>query len=144
MTDDRPSPIWRAVIYVGAALQGLWIGLPVATQLLIYVMAADVATGLCRAGMQGRLNSHCSFKGMMKKAAMLIVATLCIALDQHVRPEMHLGSIAATGFSATEGLSIVENLKAMGVPVPTALANLFQSMRKSADEEDKKEENDHA
>ena len=137
-------PVVKSLIYLAGAVSGLWIGLPVAMKILVCVMAADVATGLCRAGMQGRLNSHCSFKGMMKKAAMLIVATLCIALDQHVRPEMHLGSIAATGFSATEGLSIVENLKAMGVPVPTALANLFQSMRKSADEEDKKEENDNA
>lgn len=142
MTLERP--LSKSLIYLMGAVAGVWIGLPVAMKILVYVMAADVATGLCRAGMQGRLNSHCSFKGMMKKAAMLIVATLCIALDQHVRPEMHLGSIAATGFSATEGLSIVENLKAMGVPVPTALANLFQSMRKSADEEDKKEENDHA
>lgn len=133
MTDDRPLPLWRAVIYVGAALQGLWIGLPVATQLLIYVMGADILTGLVRAGYQGRINSHCSWKGMMKKASMLIFTGLMIVLDENTQHAWHLGALASSAFMGTEGVSVIENLVAMGVPVPEGVKRFFDNARKQGD-----------
>lgn len=133
-------PVVKSLIYLAGAVSGLWIGLPVAMKILVCVMGADVITGITRAAIEGQLNSHCSFKGMMKKTAMLVVTTLGVLLDQWVRPEMHLGSIVATGFTATEGFSIIENLEAIGVPIPPAFRDLFKRMKPKDDDKDETDE----
>lgn len=138
MTDDRPSPIWRAVIYAGAALQGLWIGLPVTTKLMVCAMAADILTGLVRAAAQGRINSHCSWKGMCKKALMLIFTGWLLVVDQHLNDAVPLGAMASMAFFGTEGISVVENLIAMGVPVPEHIARVFRDAAKEPPKEGKK------
>lgn len=130
--DERSPVFWRALITLGGALAGLWVRMPDAMHILVYVMAADVLTGLCRAGMAGELNSNCSFRGMMKKAAMLIIAALGVILDAEMRPNLNLGSILSMAFTAVEGFSIIENAEAMGLPLPPALRDVFSNMRKTA------------
>lgn len=129
MEHDRM--LWRAVIFIGAACQGLWIGLPVATQLLVYVMAADVLTGLARAGYQGRINSHCSWRGMMKKSGMLVFVGTLIVIDERTSHTWHLGAVASSAFMGTEGISVIENLVAMGVPVPPSIMRFFDDKKES-------------
>jgi len=124
--------IVKALITLGGAVAGWWWRLPDAVQILVYVMAADIATGLCRAGMAGELNSNCSFRGMMKKAAMLIIVALGVVLDSEMRPTMHLGSTLALAFTAVEGFSILENCEAMGIPLPPWFRDLFRNARKRA------------
>lgn len=136
MTDDRPSPIWRAVIYAGAALQGLWIGLPVTTKLMVCAMAADILTGLVRAAAQGRINSHCSWKGMCKKALMLIFTGWLLLVDQHLQDAVPLGTMASMAFFGTEGISVMENLIAMGIPVPEPIARVFRDASKAQTQEE--------
>ena len=43
-------------------------------------------------------------------------------------------------FIASEGLSILENVASMGVPVPKVLINLLEIMRQKGDGQDSKEE----
>ena len=122
----------KALIMLGGAVAGFWVRLPDAVHILVYVMAADIATGLCRAGMAGEINSNCSFRGMMKKAAMLIITALGVILDSEMRPTMHLGSMLAVAFTAFEGMSIIENCEAMGIPLPPGFRDLFRNARKRA------------
>lgn len=125
--DDRIGimRVDRVLAWIGGALVGLWTSLPTAMHVLIIIMAADVLTGMCRAGAQGRLNSHCSFKGMMKKAAMLIVCGLGILLDERITPSPGFGHVLPMAFSATEGLSILENLRALGIKPPKPFEDWF-------------------
>ena len=142
--------IVTALIALGGAIAGWWVRLPDAVQILVYVMLADVLTGLTRAGMAGELNSHCSFRGMMKKAGMLIITALGVILDGEMRPTVHLGSMLAAAFTAVEGVSIIENCDAMGIPLPPVFRDLFRNPRKRStkrkdengkqDQTDKKEE----
>lgn len=122
----------RAHAVIAGTAISAWAGTPVAIKILISVMAADVLTGICRACVQGRLNSNASFSGFMKKAAMLIVVTLGHILDSYVTPTPHVGSWLAMAFTATEGFSIMENLSAIGVPVPDRLRDVFFNMDKQA------------
>lgn len=131
MPDER-STMFKALITLGGGIAGVWLRLPEAMHIMFYVMAADVLTGLCRAGMAGEINSSCSFRGMMKKAAMVVIAGLGVVLDQEMRPNLHLGSILAMAFTAVEGFSIIENAEAMGLPLPRVLRDVFSNMRKNA------------
>lgn len=132
MSDERSGWFWRSLITLGAGVAGLWVRLPDAMHIMLYVMAADILTGLCRAGMAGELNSNCSFKGMMKKAAMVIITGLGVVLDQDMKPNLQIGSILALAFTAVEGFSIIENAEAMGLPLPQAFKDVFSNMRKTA------------
>ena len=132
--------IVKGLIMLGGAVAGFWVRLPDAVHILVYVMAADIATGLCRAGMAGEINSHCSFKGMMKKAAMLILTGLGIILDSEMKPTMHLGSMLAVAFTAVEGMSIIENCEAMGIPLPPGFRDIFRNARKRAWKEHRPED----
>ena len=131
MLDERNNWTWKVLITLGSAFAGFWVGLPDAMRILVYVMLADILTGLCRAGMAGELNSNCSFKGMMKKAAMLILTGLGVILDQEMKPVPHLGSMLAIAFTAVEGFSIIENAEAMGLPMPQAFRDVFGNLRKN-------------
>jgi len=133
MNGNRDTWITKWVAWSAGSIAGIWTGMPAAMHILVYVMFADVLTGLCRAGMQGQWNSHCSFRGMMRKSAMLIVAALGVVLDRHIRPTPNLGAVLAMAFTAVEGISIGENLRAMGVPMPRPFAELFTNMRKMTD-----------
>jgi len=142
MMDERNNTLYRTLITLGGAVSGFWVRLPDAVHILVYVMAADIATGLCRAGMAGEINSNCSFKGMMKKAAMLVLTALGVILDSEMKPNAHLGSMLALAFTAVEGMSIIENCDAMGIPLPPGFRDIFRNARKRAWKEQRPEEKD--
>lgn len=110
----------------------LWAGLPTTVHVLIYLMIADVLTGLCRAAYAGQINSNCSFRGMFKKAAMLVLVGLAVALDAKLGASLSLGAAVASGFAAVEAISILENARALGLPMPAQFEQMFTNSRKTS------------
>ena len=143
---------------IGGAIASFFVGMPPLVWILIAVMSIDYVTGLICGAMgvsekteNGYLKSHEAFKGLLKKALILFVVLLAALLDMAVSKGAGIQFEAVLGatclwFVASEGLSILENVARMGVPVPKILLKLLEIMKSKGDapDENKPEEEDNA
>lgn len=139
---------------IGGAIASFFVTMPPLVWILIAVMSIDYVTGLICGAMgkskkteTGYLASHEAWKGLMKKALILLVVLLSNLLDIAVSKGAGITFEAVMGatclwFIASEGLSILENVASIGVPVPKILLKLLEIMREKGDapEEKKPEE----
>ena len=135
----------------GGAIASFFINMPPLVWILIAVMTIDYITGLICGAMgksqkteTGYLASHAAFLGLLKKALILLVVLLAALLDQAVSNGAGIQFEATMGatclwFIASEGLSVLENVASMGVPVPKILLKLLEVMRSKGDVQDAEE-----
>lgn len=80
--------------------------------------AADVITGFIQAQVNGTKNSSVMRKGLYRKCGELgtivLVWVTCVAIELSIK---YVAAVS-TYVCIMEALSILENLKAMGVPIP--------------------------
>ena len=104
----------------------------------------DLATGLAKAKIQGKLNSDTGYKGFWRKAALLAALAFGICLDLLVEyaaaaglgeefPAL-IGRLLAFYIAVNECISITENLSACGVRLPGFLAAALGSARDKLDQ----------
>ncbi|MDO5300763.1 MAG: phage holin family protein, partial [Clostridia bacterium] len=72
--------------------------------------------------------------GLMRKAMILLVVLLAVLLDCAVAAQAGVTFSAVTGavclwFIASEGVSVLENAAAMGLPVPKVLMDALEIMK---------------
>lgn len=150
--------MWKKVIEflsaIGGAIASFFTTMPPLVYILIGVMSIDYVTGLICGAMgrskkteTGYLASHEAWKGLLKKGVILLVVLLANLLDIAVSKGAGITVEAVMGatclwFIASEGLSILENVASMGVPVPKILIRMLEIMREKGDapEEKKPEE----
>ena len=137
---------------IGGAIASFFVTMPPLVWILIAVMSIDYITGLICGAMgksekteNGYLKSHEAFKGLLKKALILLVVLLAALLDMAVSKGAGIQFEAVMGatclwFIASEGLSILENVARMGVPVPKILLKLLEIMKSKGDAPDEKPE----
>jgi toxin secretion/phage lysis holin len=112
-----------------------------ALQTLIIFMAIDYITGILIAAIwqrstkseSGALESRAGFKGLIRKSTMLLVVWVSVQLDLLLGLDGFSRTAVILFFCGNEGLSIVENLGIMGVPIPSMIKEKFEQLRKSAD-----------
>ena len=104
----------------------------------------DLATGLAKAKIQGRLSSDTGYKGFWRKAALLAALAFGICLDLLVEyaaaaglgaefPVL-IGRLLAFYIAVNECISITENLSACGVRLPGFLAAALGNTRDKLDQ----------
>ena len=141
--------MWKKITEILAAVAGaiasFFTTMPPLVYVLIGVMSIDFLTGLMcgvlgksKKTENGYLASHEAFRGLMKKMLIILVVVLAACLDYAVSLGAGITFEAVMGatclwFIASEGLSILENVASMGVPVPAILLNLLEIMRKKGD-----------
>ena len=130
---------------IGGAIASFFVSMPPLVWILIAVMSIDYITGLITGAMgksnkteTGYLESHAALKGLLKKGLIILVVLLAALLDQAVSAGAGIQFEAVMGatclwFIASEGLSILENVAMMGVPVPKILLRLLEVMRAKGD-----------
>ena len=131
----------EVVAAIGGAIASFFVNMPPLVWILIAVMSIDYITGLICGAMgkskkteTGYLASHAAWLGLMKKALILLVVLLAALLDAAVSKGAGISFEAVMGatclwFIASEGLSVLENVASMGVPVPKILMKLLEVMR---------------
>lgn len=136
---------------VGGAIASFFITMPPIVWVLIAVMSIDYITGLITGAMgksnkteNGYLESHAALKGLLKKSLIILVVLLAALLDRAVSLGAGIQFEAVMGatclwFIASEGLSILENVALMGIPVPAILLRLLEIMRTKGDVPEKTE-----
>jgi toxin secretion/phage lysis holin len=120
----------KAVVGVaGAAIAGLWGGLEMAVQVLVILMAVDVATGMLAAWKERTLSSRNGWQGItIRKATTLLVVAMASAAEP-LLGGVDAGTFAAGFYCATEALSVIENAARAGVPVPVFLTRALAQLK---------------
>lgn len=96
----------------------------------VALMAIDFFTGIAHAWGTGHLKSYKMREGLMKKFAEISILVIGVLFEYG----LGLPTYVLSGFSIyiifMELVSICENLKKMGVPIPSFIEKAFSSMDK--------------
>lgn len=123
---------------VVTTLAGLLGGVDIWLMTLIGFTVADYATGLLKGFITKTLHSKAAFKGGLKKLLIYVIVGIAAALDSLMLPDSPLLRGLAVGYYiATEGLSILENISACGVPFPQKLKDVLLALRDKDDKDTK-------
>ena len=135
--DKAMSPFTAAV----AVAAGLWGGFHPLIQTLAVLILLDFASGLLYAWGAGTVSSDASYKGMGKKAMMLLLVGAAHTYNATQPLGFDAEAAVAGFFCATELISITENAGCLGVPLPkvltAAIAKLKSQMENSPNGEPK-------
>lgn len=139
---------YRAAAAACGAVIAMLAGVPPVMWVLIGVMTIDYVTGLVCGVMgvspkteSGGLSSRAALTGLLRKGMILLVVLLAALLDMAVRANAGVEFSAVTGatclwFIASEGVSILENAAAMGLPIPKVLQRALDIMMDKTGQDD--------
>jgi len=104
---------------------------------LIVFVVVDYITGLMAAFIQKKLSSETGFKGICKKVAIFCLVGVGHILDAQV---IGAGSVLRTAviffYLSNEGISIIENVAIIGLPVPQKLIDVLEQLREEKGEDE--------
>lgn len=130
---DNKIDIFVAI--VGAAVTPLIGGVTPLMITLLYIMVFDMVSGiLCgisgvsHKSQTGRLNSSVMFEGIVKKAAVFVVVGVGYQLERATG----IGAVrdgVVLMYICEEGLSCIENIGLLGVPIPDAIKRAIDILK---------------
>lgn len=109
-------------------------GIDVAFISLVVIMTLDYITGVLSAIYNKKLNSKIGYKGILKKASYLLVIGLGVILDKLLGQTGSVRTLIIYFFVANDGISILENVGEMNIPLPKKLKELLDQLKKDGDE----------
>ncbi len=129
--------VLAALAVAGSFLARALGGWDTALQTLIILMAADYITGVLIAAIwqrsgkskTGALESKAGFKGLVRKGLILLVVLIGVQLDAILGLKAFCRTAIILFFCGNEGLSIVENLGIMGLPLPDFVKTKFEQLK---------------
>lgn len=114
-------------------LFGSW---DLALQVLIVFMILDYGTGVLYAYLTDQLNSEVGFKGLVKKCMILVVLIIGVMLDRIVgNGTWVFRTLVAYFYIANEGISLLENVGNIGIPIPNKIRNALEQLNRDDDKE---------
>ena len=135
------SNAWAGVLKTGALIVGGIVGAmggwSVFLTVLLYMMVVDYITGVMVAMLHrstkttnGGLSSAVGANGLMKKGMIMLMVILGTLLDYVIGSDgMMFQTAVASFYIANEGLSVLENAVAIGLPVPSVVKEALESLR---------------
>lgn len=111
---------------------------------LVVVMLLDYITGMVKAWEAGELSSKIGIKGILKKLGYLVIVSVACVVDWCARYgaesagmdwkfEFLFASIVLLWLVINELISILENVSAIGVPVPSFLTAIINKLKTSTE-----------
>lgn len=123
---------------IGAALGFLFGEVNGLFWALIAFMALDYITGVIVAVIEKRLSSEVGFKGLAKKFLILVFVAVGHIADTYILGGTPAAMSAVMLFYiANEGISIIENAAALGLPVPEKLKDIMEQIKTKGESEEK-------
>ena len=105
-------------------------GLDMALKTLLILMVLDYITGICKSIVNKKVNSIIGLNGIIKKVGYLILVALSFLLDGVVGDTGAIRNLVVYFFVANEGISILENWGAMGLPLPSKILEVLEQLKK--------------
>ena len=134
--------------FVSAALGGAVIyfhAIIVPLVVLMLAMTADYLTGMAKAWYRSELSSDIGRKGIVKKLGCLMSVCVAAMIDWlivsgltqvgiNIKISYCVGIAVTIWHIINELISILENLDAIGVPMPKFIKNIIKHLKKHIDE----------
>ena len=115
---------------IGTILTWLFGSWDTALGILILFMVLDYLTGLIKGYVTKELSSNIGLHGLARKSIILIVLIVAVALDRLLENGNWLfRTLVAYFYIANEGLSILENCGALGLPVPEKVLDALAQLK---------------
>lgn len=114
----------------------LFGGWDLALKILITFMVLNYVTGVIYAYVNKTLNSEIGFKGLIKKCMILAVLIVGVALDRMLGNDgtWVFRTLVCYFYIANEGISLLENISNLGVPIPNKIKNALEQLNKGDEE----------
>ena len=134
------NELWNTAQVIFAAIGG-WLGyflggcdgLLIA---LVVFVAVDYITGVMCAVSDKKLSSEVGFKGIFKKVVIFALVAIGHIIDTYV---IQNGSVIRTAviffYLSNEGISILENVSVLGLPVPQKLKDVLEQLQEHKTDE---------
>lgn len=105
-------------------------GLDIALKSLLIVIVIDYATGILSAIYNKQINSKVGFKGILKKFSYLLIIALSVIIDNILGQSGTIRTLVIYFFVANDGISILENVAEMNIPLPPKLLETLEQLKK--------------
>lgn len=125
--NDICSVILTTIIYLVG-------GIDIALQCLIIMIILDYISGVASAIYNKKLNSQVGLKGILKKFMYLVIVCVSVILDRIIGNTGAIRTLVIYFFVANDGISILENIGKMGIPLPKKLIDTLEQLKKKGDE----------
>jgi len=135
--------IWTWIQLMLAAIGG-WLGWFLGgadgfLYALIVFVAIDYITGVMCAIVDHKLSSAVGFKGIFKKVLIFIMVGVGNIIDVQVLGQAGVLRTAVIFFYlSNEGVSMLENARHLGLPIPAKLKEVLEQLHDRAEKEDTK------
>ncbi len=108
----------------------LFGGWDMALAVLIAFMVIDYLTGLVNAIVNKKLSSQVGFKGLAKKLFVVFMLIVGVLLDRLINDGQWIfRTLVAYFYIANEGISIIENIARLGVPIPKKIVEILEQLK---------------
>lgn len=118
--------------------------------MLIIVMVIDYISGMVKAWITAQLSSKIGLRGIIKKLCYLLVVCVAAVVDWlitsglknvgiQVTATYYIGVIVTIWLIINELISILENLSAIGIPLPGFLAKLVKKLKNQVEKQNETE-----
>lgn len=133
----KMNNIFNSVVAVIATFfTYLFGGWDAAIGILIILMVLDYITGVLNGYLTKTLNSEVGFKGLLKKFLILVVMIIAVMLDRLMNTgDWIFRTLVCYFYIANEGISLLENISLMGVPIPDKIKDALEQLNKEGTEE---------
>lgn len=129
--------IRAACVVVAAGVGELLGGYDQFLHALVLFVIIDYITGVLRAAKRHKLSSQVGGWGIVKKLVLFFMVAVANELD-HIIGTDHLIRLATIAFFlSNEGISLLENIAALGVPIPPRLLRTLEEMKDKGKDENK-------
>ena len=131
LSDRGPEALKLAL--AGAATGGVYLfgAWDIILQALVAMVVIDYITGVMAAYVEKSLNSEIGMKGIIRKVCIFLMVAVANILDISTGlDEPYLRTAVIWFFIANEGLSALENMGRLGVPLPEFLRQSLQKLNR--------------
>lgn len=116
------------IAVIGASIVSMLGGWDMGLQALVVFVTLDYATGLTNAFINKKLNSDIGFRGIAKKVVIFALVVVAHMLDK-LSGQAILRNLVIFFYIGMEGISILENCKGIGIPLPKQLVEALDKMK---------------
>jgi len=139
----KRTMLQMAIAIIPSGVAAYWGNIKIPILLLLIAMLLDFATGISNAGIKRKISSQKAREGVKKKAAEfaligvgVLVDTIILYVERRlglsILPmSMFFGILVVLWLCIKELISILENISALGVPIPAFLRAVIAKLEKS-------------
>lgn len=101
-----------------------------AIKIFAMIVLLDFITGVVRSIVREEFNLNDMFLGILKKIGYIVLIILCHMVDILFNTGGEVRLMSIMFLSGIDGISILENLRDLGVPIPDRIKSIFNSFSK--------------